>query len=300
MAGIFPCRLLGDCLPTARDCFTCGKHFLQHIPFLLELIRLNHMKKTLQILNLITFIAAVAVNYLYNTGSNAPNTVGEISDKYENLLTPAGYAFSIWGLIYLMLALFAIFQARSLFSSKINDLFLLQIGPWFILSNIVNAGWIVAFTNDLIGLSVLLMLVFFASLLKIVVNLNMDRWHAPKSLIFFIWWPFSVYFGWLNVALIANLSVYFRSLGWDGAPLSQSFWAVLVLAIAGAVFTSMIWSRNMREYAVAGSWGIVAIAVNNWGANPVVAYTALGVAAIVVLNVFIHGFKKQVADNYAS
>jgi hypothetical protein len=258
------------------------------------------MKKTLQILNLVTFIAAVAVNYLYNTGSNAPNTVGEISDKYENLLTPAGYAFSIWGLIYLMLALFAIFQARSLFSTKYNDQFVLDIGPWFILSNIVNAGWIVAFTNDLIGLSVLLMLVFFGSLLKIIVNLDMERWYAPKSIIFFIWWPFSVYFGWLNVALIANLAVYFRSLGWNGAPLSQSFWAVLVLAIAGAVFTSMIWSRNMREYALAGSWGIVAIAVNNWGANPVVAYTASGVAAIVVLNVLIHGFKKQVADNYAS
>jgi hypothetical protein len=258
------------------------------------------MKKTLQILNLLTFIAAVAINYFYNTGSNAPNTVGEISDKYENLLTPAGYAFSIWGLIYLMLAMFAIFQARSLFSSKYNDNFVLDIGPWFILSNIVNAGWIVAFTNDMIGLSVILMLVFFVSLLKIVVNLNMERWYAPKSTIFFIWWPFSFYFGWLNVALIANLSVYFRSTGWDGAPLSESFWAVLVLIIAGAVFTSMVWSRNMREYAVAGSWGIVAIGVNNWGASPVVAYTALGVAAIVVLNVLINGFKNQVAENHAS
>lgn len=258
------------------------------------------MKKTLQILNLLTFIAAVAINYFYNTGSNAPNTVGEISDKYENLLTPAGYAFSIWGLIYLMLAMFAIFQARSLFSSKYNDNFVLDIGPWFILSNIVNAGWIVAFTNDMIGLSVILMLVFFVSLLKIVVNLNMERWYAPKSTIFFIWWPFSFYFGWLNVALIANLSVYFRSTGWDGAPLSESFWAVLVLIIAGAVFTSMVWSRNMREYAAAGSWGIVAIGVNNWGASPVVAYTALGVAAIVVLNVLINGFKNQVAENHAS
>lgn len=258
------------------------------------------MKKTLQILNLLTFIGAVAINYLYNRGSNAPNTVGEISDKYENLATPAGYAFSIWGLIYLMLALFTIFQARSLFASKYNDKFVLDIGPWFILSNIVNAGWIVAFTNDMIGLSVLLMLVFFLSLLKIVINLNMERWHAPKSTIFFIWWPFSIYFGWLNVALIANLSVYFRSIGWDGAPLSQSLWVVLVLVIAGAIFTGMVWSRNMREYALAGSWGIVAIGINNWGANPVVAYAAFGIAATVVINVLINGFKKQVVENQAS
>jgi hypothetical protein len=258
------------------------------------------MKKTLQILNLITFIAAVAINYFYNTGSNAPNTVGEISDKYENLLTPAGYAFSIWGLIYLMLGLFAVFQARSLFNSKYEDKFVLDIGPWFILSNFVNAGWIIAFTNDLIGLSVILMLVFFISLLKIVVNLNMERWNAPKSIIFFIWWPFSVYFGWLNVALFANLSVYFRSIGWDGAPFSQSIWAVLILVIAGVIFTSMVWTRSMREYALAGSWGIVAIGVNNWESTPVVAYTAFGVAAIVILNVLIQGYKKQVAENYAS
>jgi len=255
------------------------------------------MKKTLQILNLITFIAAVAVNYFYNTGSSAPNTVGEISDKYENLLTPAGYAFSIWGLIYLMLALFAVFQARSLFSSKYEDNFVLDIGPWFILSNLVNAGWIVAFTNDMIGLSVVLMLVFFVALLKIVINLNMERWNAPKSIIFFIWWPFSIYFGWLNVALIANLSVYFRSIGWDGAPLSQSTWAILVLIVAGVIFTSMVWRRSMREYALAGSWGIVAIGVNNQTDNPIVAYTAFGVAGIIVLNVLIQGFKKQVVES---
>ncbi len=258
------------------------------------------MKKTLQILNLITFLAAVAVNYFYNTGSNAPNTVGEISDKYENLLSPAGYAFSIWGLIYLMVFLFSIFQTRSPVSAGKEDGFVSQIGPWFILSNIVNAAWIVAFTNDMIGLSVILMLVFFVSLLKIIVNLNMERWHAPKSTIFFIWWPFSIYFGWLNVALIANLSVYFRSLGWDGSPLSAQFWAVAVLLIAAAIFIAMIWSRNMREYALAGSWGIVAIGVNNFESNPLVAYTAFGLGAAIVINILIHGFKVQVAKNYAS
>lgn len=258
------------------------------------------MKRILQFLNLLTFFAALGINYLYNTGSKAPNTVGEISNKYENLLTPAGYAFSIWGLIYLMLFMFSLFQARSLFSAKYQDSFVMDIGPWFILSNLVNACWIIAFTNDNIGLSVILMLIFFSALAKIIINLNMEKWNAPKSIIFFIWWPFSLYFGWLNVALIANLSVYFRSIGWDGSPLSQSLWAVLVLILAGLIFLSMVWSRNMREYAVAGSWGIVAIGVNNWGENRLVAYTAVAVAAVVIINVLIHGYKKQVANNQAS
>lgn len=255
------------------------------------------MKKSLQILNLLTFLGAVAVNYLYNSGSNAPNTVGEISDKYENLLTPAGYAFSIWGLIYLLLFLFVIFQARSLFVKKAEDDFVTAIGPWFIISNIMNTGWIIAFTNDMIGLSVVLMLLFFFALLKIVVNLNMEREDVPFSKLLLMWWPFSVYFGWLNVALIANLSVYFRSLGWDGTPLAQSAWAIIILIIAGIIFTSMVWSRNMREYAVAGAWGIVAIGVNNWDAHQNVAYTSFAVAAVLIINVMVHGYKKQVADH---
>lgn len=254
------------------------------------------MKRVLQILNLLTLIAAIGINYLYNTGSNAPNTVGEISDKYENLLTPAGYAFSIWGLIYIMLFLFGIFQVRGLFSEKYKDSFVLDIGAWFIISNICNAAWIVAFTNDMIGLSVLIMLVFFVSLLKIILNLNMERWNAPFSIIFFIWWPFSLYFGWLNIAMIANLSVYFRSLGWDGSPLSDTFWGVAVLLLAGVIFTIMIWSRNMREYALAGSWGIAAIAVNNWHSNQLLAYVATGIAGIVIINALANGYKNQLAN----
>ncbi len=255
------------------------------------------MKKSLQILNLLTFLVAVAINYLYNSGNRAPNTVGEISDKYENLLTPAGYAFSIWGLIYLMLFLFVIYQARSLFTKSAEDDFVTAIGPWFILSNIMNASWIIAFTNDMIGFSVVLMLVFFFALLKIVVNLDMERPQVPFSRLLFLWWPFSLYFGWLNVALIANLSVYFRSLGWDGSPLPQSTWAIIILIVAGIIFSSMIWSRNMREYAVAGAWGIVAIGMNNWASHQDVAYTAFVVAGLLIINVLAHGFKKQVADH---
>ncbi len=254
------------------------------------------MKKVLQILNLLTLLGAIGIHYLYNTGSNAPNTVGEISRRYENLLTPASYAFSIWGLIYIMLFLFAIFQLRSLFSAKYNDGFVLDISAWFIISNVCNAAWIVAFTYDLIGVSVLIMLVFFVSLLKIILNLNMERWNAPFSTICFIWWPFSLYYGWLSIALIANLSVYFRSLGWDGSPLSQTFWAVAVLLIAGLIFTFMIWSRNMRAYAFAGSWGIVAIAVNNWEPNQMLAYVAAAVAGMVIINALANGYKNKVAD----
>lgn len=251
------------------------------------------MKKVLQILNLLSLIAAIAINYLYKDGGDTGRSMSEISWKYENLLTPAGYAFSIWGIIYLMLILFAIYQARSLFFPKYEDKFVLDIGPYFIASNIFNASWVIAFSHDQIALSVGIILLLFFSLLKIVLNTNMERWDAPFSTIFFIWWPFSFYFGWVNVAVIANLSVFFKSTGWSGAPFSESFWAIAILIIAAAIFTYMIWLRNMREYALAGSWGIVAIAVNHWNSNTLVAYTALGLAIIIILNSMAHGYKNR-------
>jgi hypothetical protein len=251
------------------------------------------MKKALQILNIVTLILAIGVNYYFNSGNNGGYSMSEISGKYENLLTPAGYAFSIWGLIYLDLLLFVCFQARSLFNSRYEDSFVLDIGPWFILSNICNAAWVLAFTNDMIGLSVVIMFGLFFSLLKIILNTRMELWDAPFSIIFCIWWPFSIYFGWVNVAMIANLSVFFRSLGWDGAPLSETFWAIAVLIIAAVIFVYMTWSRNMREYALAGTWGIIAIGVHNLSVNALVAYVAFAIAVIVVINAMVHGYKNR-------
>jgi hypothetical protein len=251
------------------------------------------MKKVLQILNLITLAGAITINYLYSDGGDGGSSMSEISGKYENLLTPAGYAFSIWGLIYLQLILFAGYQARSLFSKQHEDKFVLDIGPYFISSNIFNAAWVIAFSKDQIGLSICIMILLFLSLIKIVLNTNMERWDAPFSTIFFIWWPFSFYFGWVNVAMIANLSVFFKSVGWNGAPLTEEFWAIAILTVAAAIFVYMTWSRNMREYAFAGSWGIIAIAVNNWNNNHTVAYAALAMALFVIFNGMIHGYKNR-------
>jgi hypothetical protein len=251
------------------------------------------MKKVLQILNLLSLIATIIINYMYSDGGNGGSSMSEISGKYENLLSPAGYAFSIWGLIYLQLILFAGYQAKSLFTKNHDDKFVLDIGPYFITSNIFNAAWVIAFSKDQIGLSVCIMILLFFSLLKIVLNTNMERWDAPFATIFFLWWPFSTYFGWVNVAMIANLSIYFKSLGWNGAPLPEEFWAIAIITIAAAIFVFMTWTRNMREYAFAGSWGIIAIAVHNWHSNHTVAYAALGMALFVISNGLIHGYKNR-------
>lgn len=255
------------------------------------------MKRLLQILNLLTLVFTIGINYLAMGKENT--SISEISAKYDTLLTPAGYAFGIWAVIYLGLIVFAIYQLMDIFIDHLHHDFILKIGGWFIIANLANAGWVLAFTNDQIGLSLILMLVIFLSLLKIVLNINMERWDAPVPIIFYIWWPFSLYFGWINVAMLANVSAYLVAIGWNGAGISPSLWAIIVLILAMVIFVTMIWKRSMREYASAGAWGIAAIAVKNWDSDHAVAWTALVLTLIIGINASIHGYRNRATAPFA-
>jgi hypothetical protein len=251
------------------------------------------MKRVLQILNILTLLLTIGVNYIFSSGQHIAASMKSISSKYDNLLTPAGYAFSIWGVIYLALFCFSMYQARSLFSKTADDSIVDKIGPWFILSNVLNALWVIAFTHDLIGLSVIIMVLLFFALLKLIVNLNMEMWDAPFVTIVLTWWPFSLYFGWVNVALAANVSAYLVSLGYTGDPIGPTAWSVIILLLLACIVLAMIWTRNMREYATAAAWGIIAIGIKNLDGSHTVAYTAFLIAALVLVNTAFHGYKNR-------
>jgi len=250
------------------------------------------MKRLLQILNIVTLLFTVGINYLFN-GTQGKLSIAAISAKYDNLLTPAGYAFAIWGVIYLALVIFAVYQCADWFKKDRNTDFVLQIGWWFIIANLANAAWVWAFTSDQQTLALLIMVLIFFSLLQIVLRTNMERWDAPNPVIFYIWWPFSLYFGWINVAVMINISAYLTSVGWTGSPFNAEIWAILVLLVAAVIFITMIWKRNMREYANVGVWGIVAIAVKNWAEHPLVAWTAVAVSVVIFINASVHGYQNR-------
>ena len=146
------------------------------------------MKKLLAILNLISVILVIAVNYSSQALRLNNTTIGEISGEYDNLFTPASYAFAIWGLIFLSLLAYGAFQVRRAYSSASND-FIVQTGYWFLIANVLNAAWVFAFVYDYTLLSVLIMLGILFSLIKIIVHTNMERWDAPIEIIVFVWWP---------------------------------------------------------------------------------------------------------------
>ena len=251
------------------------------------------MKRILALLNLISVILVIAINYISQAVRLNGTTIGEISGKYDNLFTPAGYAFAIWGLIFLSLLAYGIFQIRRAYFSDKKSEFIEQTGYWFALANILNAAWVFAFIYDYTGLSVLIMLGILFSLTKVILNTNMERWDAPIEILAFVWWPICIYSGWIAVATIANISAYLTKIGWDGFGLGEQEWTIIMLTVATLLNILMVWKRNMREFAAVGIWALFAIFVRHKGTIEPLANMALSCSIILLLITGIHGYRNR-------
>ena len=138
-------------------------------------------KKKLALLNLFSVILVIGVNAASQILRFNDTTNGEVSYKYFNLFTPADYAFAIWGVIFLGLIAYSVFQVRRAFFSHKNSDFIEQTGYWFALANFLTTAWVFAFTYEYIGLSVLIMIGILVSLLKVVINKHGTLGCAAKS-----------------------------------------------------------------------------------------------------------------------
>ena len=225
-------------------------------------------------------------------------TIGEISNDYRSLFTPAGYTFAIWGIIYLMLFSFAIYQGRSLFVKVKNDDFVLKTGWWFVLSCIFNSLWVFAWIYEYTGLSCVFIFLLLIALLKIVLNNRMELDDERFPTIAFVWWPFVIYSGWVTVASIANVSTYLIKSGWDGFGISEFTWTVVLIIIAIIINQLAIWQRNMREFAVVGAWALIGIGNANKGANETLMFIAFAGAVVLFISVAIHGFKNRTTNPF--
>ncbi len=251
------------------------------------------MKKSLAIINLVSILLVIAVNYISQALRLNNTTIGEISGTYENLFTPASYAFAIWGLIFLSLLAYGIFQVRRAFFSDKRSIFIEQTGYWFAMANLLNSLWVFAFVYDYTGVSVLIMLGILFSLIKIILNTNMERWDAPLPIIAFVWWPICLYSGWISVATIANIATYLTKLGWDGGFLSEVSWTIILILTATILNVVIVLKRNMREFATVGIWALFAIFIRHQDSYKTIAYTALFSAIVIFIVIAWHGFQNR-------
>jgi hypothetical protein len=250
------------------------------------------MKKFYALTNLLVIILLILWNYGANSWGINGNTVSSVSSQYSNLFTPASWAFSIWGIIFLGLLAHGIYQVKKAVFDRTGDGFITQMGPWLIIANLANGAWVYFWLMDHIWGSVVLMLLILLSLIILIIRLNMERWDAPLSTIAWVWWPLCMYSGWIAVATIANITVALVKINWQWL-FSEITWTIIMIIVAALLNIFMIITRNMREFAAVGVWALAAISVRHWGEIPELQWTALISAIVVFVAISIHGFQNR-------
>lgn len=228
--------------------------------------------------NIVALIIVITVNALANILRFGGQTTGDVSDKYYSMFTPAGFTFVIWSLIYLLLAIFVVYQSLP---SKRNDAQLARISPWFKAGCAANALWMFAWHLEWIDVALLLMIILLVSLVWIYRLLNIVDAAAPAAQRWLVQLPFSVYLGWISVATIANISSLQSALNWNHAVLEEVSWTLLKLAIAGALGAIVTLRRHDAAYGIVIGWAAFGIGAGQ-AATPAVAGAAFTVSLAIL------------------
>lgn len=228
--------------------------------------------------NLLFFLGVIIVNVLSVTLPLGGHSTGEISDKYQTYITPAGYAFSIWSLIYLLLAGFVIYQFRPYTSTRDS---IQAIGIWFVLSCIFNMSWLFLWQYLYIELSLVAMVLMLITLIVIYRKTRLIA-NPTSGENWLVKLPFSIYLGWISVATIVNVSVVLEKNHWEGWGLSGSTWAVIMLCVGTLLAVVVSYPYRDSIYPLVFVWAFIAIALEQKEASNVYI-TSLITAGLLLL-----------------
>jgi len=210
-------------------------------------------QRFLRIFAAIAYVFMIVMNTLATTLPLNGIPTGDISDKYDTLFAPIGFTFSIWGVIYLLLGIYTVGQLVR--TNSVID----KITPWFIASSLLNASWIVIWHFEVLWLALLIIIGLLYTLIRINHVTTSERVDWPNTLAVRL--PFAVYFGWVTVATVANVSAMLVQWGWQGEQLwGPTGWTVAVLIVAAAIGTTVALINASPAYALVlvwAYWGIL-------------------------------------------
>ena len=235
-----------------------------------------------------TIIFNIAANALPLNGLNT----GELSDRFQIFFVPAGYVFSIWGLIYLGLIAYAIYQVLP---AQRENPRLRSIGYLFILSCLANIAWLFLWHYEVFEFTLIAMGVLLLSLIAIYLRLDIGRGEVSNAEKWAVHVPFSIYLGWITVATIANTTQLLYYLGWNGLGISTEIWAVIMLAAGVIISAIMSLTRVDIAYSLVLVWAYIGIAIQH-NDTPIVANSALiaaGLIVVILIIVLIRKYRMQ-------
>ncbi|MFA9392524.1 MAG: hypothetical protein ACERKD_22125 [Prolixibacteraceae bacterium] len=224
-------------------------------------------------INLLLFAFMIVMNYLANALPLNGKTTGQLSDAYPNLFVPAGITFSIWGIIYLLLAAFMVIQFF-----PANQETVTKIGWLFALSSLLNGLWIVAWHYQKLPLSLLIMFGMLVTLTLINIQLKDQAFSITKA-------AFGIYLGWICIATIANVTALLVNYKWGGMGVSEETWTIVLIGIGLLITAVAIIRFNNPFIGLAVVWAFAGIAIKrqtDFRAIFITAIVALVIAALVV------------------
>jgi hypothetical protein len=238
-----------------------------------------------QLAVIVTIILTLAVNGLANAlPLNGLNT-GQISDRFQVYFVPAGYVFSIWGVIYLGLIAFAIFQALP---AQRENPRLRATGWWIALGGLANSVWIFLWHYEQFPLTLIAMLVLLGTLIVTYLRLDIGRSSVSAGETWAVRLPFSIYLGWITVATVANVTSLLDFLKWDGFGIAPEIWMGIVLAAVLVIAALMNFTRRDVAYAAVILWALAGISVKHAAVSAVAIPTwiTFGLVALTLLAAF--------------
>ncbi|MBN1375019.1 MAG: tryptophan-rich sensory protein [Dehalococcoidia bacterium] len=252
----------------------------------------------LSILNIIGFIGVVVINALANALPINNKTTGALSDQYPNLFVPAGLTFSIWGLIYLLLAVFVVYGMISALKKGTKSSFISSIGIFFFLTCIANIGWIFAWHYEILPLSMLIMLLLLACLIAVYLRLSIGKSDAATAEKYLVHLPFSIYLGWITVATIANATALLVAANWNTFGLGEQFWAVAIIIVGIAIALAAVLQRNDIFFGLVIDWALFGILIKRLSFDLTPYYSVVAAAvvglAIITLSIVFQVIRRRV------
>jgi hypothetical protein len=232
-----------------------------------------------QISVIVTTLFALAVNAAAILLPLNGRSSAQISDSFNVLFVPAGYVFSIWGVIYIGLLAYTIYQALP--GQRQNKL-LQRTGLLVAFSSLANGAWLFAWHYGYYVLSLLVMLVLLSTLITIYLRLGIGRTAFSTIEKWTVSIPFSVYLGWITVATMANVTVVLSYLGWSGWGISPLTWTLLLLGAGVVVAALNAFTRSDIAYSLVLVWAFIGISMR-WLNLPVLNSAGFVAAAFVFI-----------------
>ena len=238
-----------------------------------------------QIAVILSVLATIIVNTLANAlPLNGLNT-GQISDRFAVYFVPAGYVFSIWGLIYLGLIAYSIYQALP---AQRENPRLRATGWWIVLGGLANSAWIFLWHYEQFPLTIIAMLVLLASLIITYLRFGIGRTRVALTEKLAAHLPFSIYLGWITVATVANVTSLLDYLKWDRFGIAPEIWMSIILAAVLGIVATMNFTRRDIAYTLVILWALIGIAVKHAAVSAVAIPTwiTFGLVALTLIAAF--------------